>query len=190
MRAAETGSSIVVKVGGSLYDLPDLGPRLHRWLLSRETDSVLLVPGGGALADAVRELDATHGLGEETGHWLALRALTVAAHFLARLLPDCAVVSHPDRWRRGTIAVLDARAFAIADEGKPGALPRSWAVTSDSIAARAARVGGVRRLILLKSVTIPDNIDWPEAARRGWVDEFFPTAAVELEVRSVNFKEF
>lgn len=191
MRDAETVSPIVVKVGGSLYDLPDLGPRLRQWLAAQNTSSALFVPGGGALADAVRELDATHGLGEETGHWLALRALTVAAHFLARLLPGSKVVSHPDQWRRGTVAVLDAHSFALADEGKLDALPHSWAVTSDSIAARAARVAGARRLLLLKSVAIPDNMNLHEAARRGWVDAFFPKAAGgELEVRSVNFKEW
>jgi aspartokinase-like uncharacterized kinase len=189
MRSAETGSSIVVKVGGSLYDLPDLGSRLRRWLAAQGTDSMLMVPGGGALAEAVRELDSTHGLGAEIAHWLALRALTVNAHFLATLLPGALVVGHPEEWKRDTTAVLDSHAFAVADEGRAGALPHSWAVTSDSIAARVACVSGVRRLILLKSVVIPHDVDWREAARRGWVDEYFPLLVDgTLEVQPVNFK--
>jgi len=191
MPSAETGSSIVVKVGGSLYDLPDLGPRLRCWLESQDTDSVLLVPGGGALAEAMRELDSTHGLGEETAHWLALRALTVNAHFVATLVPGALVIGHPDEWQRDSIAILDCHAFAVADEGRAGALPHSWAVTSDSIAARVARVAGIRRLVLLKSITIPREIDWNEAARRGWVDDYFATSVSdEFEIQVLNVREY
>jgi 5-(aminomethyl)-3-furanmethanol phosphate kinase len=182
---------LVAKVGGSLYDLPDLGPRLRRWLAARSADSILLVPGGGVLANVVRQLDASHGLGEEAAHWLALRSLTLATHFLAELLPGSVIVSHPGEWRSDGLAVLDSHAFAQADEGMPGALPHSWAVTSDSVAARAARVMKARRLVLLKSITIPDGMDWREAARRGWVDRFFPEAlSDELQVEALNLRDY
>lgn len=52
---------VVVKVGGSLFDLPDLGPRLRAWLKTLRTADVLLVPGGGPTADVVRSLDRAHG---------------------------------------------------------------------------------------------------------------------------------
>jgi aspartokinase-like uncharacterized kinase len=181
----------VVKVGGSLYELPDLGPRLCLWLAAQHTRSILLVPGGGQLADAVRKLDSAHGLGEETAHWLALRTLTIGAHFLAALLPGVEIVEDPRQWRHDALAVLDPNAFAVADKGRAGALPRRWSVTSDSVAARAARVANVRRLVLLKSVTIPKSTDWREAARRGWVDSFFPEAiSEELQVEAVNLRDF
>jgi hypothetical protein len=85
---------IVVKVGGSLFDLPDLGSRLQSWLDRLPTRQVLLVPGGGPTADVVRELDRRHGLGDERAHWLALRALMLNAYFLAELLPSAAVVEN------------------------------------------------------------------------------------------------
>src|SRR5207248_2464665 len=90
--STESDPSLVVKVGGSLYDLPDLGPRLHAFLRSLDRPEVLLIPGGGPTADVVRDLDRRHGLGEETAHWLALHALAVNAHFLAALVPGGAVV--------------------------------------------------------------------------------------------------
>ena len=77
---------IVVKVGGSLFDLPGLGSRLVSWLETLPHSEVLLVAGGGVAADVVRQLDRCHGLGEETSHWLALRALSLTAHLLASLL--------------------------------------------------------------------------------------------------------
>src|SRR5439155_895308 len=89
-RGAGGGASamIVVKVGGSLFDHPNLGPALREFVESLAPAEVLLVPGGGPVADAVRELDRVHGLGEEAAHWLALRALGVTRELLRRLIEE------------------------------------------------------------------------------------------------------
>jgi aspartokinase-like uncharacterized kinase len=190
-----TTAALVVKVGGSLYDLPDLGERLRRWVAQQPARRVLLFPGGGATTDAVRDLDRRHGLGEERSHWLALRTLTVNAHFLAALLPaavvtelsDCAAV-----WERGLVAVADPHPLAVADEGRSGQLPHTWDVSSDALAARAALLLGAGELVLLKSVGGPAASDWTEAARCGIVDRFFPrllaASPATLRVRVVNFR--
>src|SRR5262249_30551469 len=149
------GLMLVAKVGGSLYDLPDLGDRLRAWVGECAGD-LLLVPGGGPLADAVRGLDRTHGLGEEASHWLALGAMTLAARFLAAMLPGLREVSDP-RYAQG-LCLLDALAFLRADEGQPGCLPHCWAATSDAVAARAAEVAGAK-LVLLKSADFAGE-DW------------------------------
>jgi len=179
----------VVKVGGSLYDLPDLGLRLRRFLHALDAGRIVLIPGGGASADVVRAWDQQHQLGEERAHWLALRALTFNAHFLADLL-SVRVVDDPRERQEGPV-VLDAYAFAHADETRPGALPHTWDVTSDSIAARVAVVTGAKRLYLLKSVTMPPGVCWHEAARRGLVDKHFLNVLAEvgcLEVQFVNLR--
>jgi aspartokinase-like uncharacterized kinase len=169
---------IVVKVGGSLYDHPRLGPGLRAYLDSLAPAAVLLVPGGGPFADAVRDLDRVHGLGEHRAHWLALRALGVAGEVLRSLAFD------------SRLTVLDCLAFAREDESRPGALPHTWAVTTDSIAARAAAVYGAERLVLLKSVDVPPGTPWAAAADRGWVDVYFPKVAAELAcpVEVVSFR--
>jgi aspartokinase-like uncharacterized kinase len=179
---------IVVKVGGSLYDLPDLGSRLSDHLKSLDAPSLMIVPGGGVLADEVRDLDARHQLGEEAAHWLALRTLGIAAHFLTALLPGSVIVDHPEQTQRRIWAVLDPYAFARWDQGRAGELPHCWDVTSDSIAARAAHVAKARRLVLLKSVTIPNGTNWNEAAWRGWVDAHFVEVIGDLLVESVNLR--
>lgn len=143
----------------------------------------------------IRELDRRHRLGEERAHWLALHALTLNAHFLAALLPGAAVADCldecPEFWRRGLVPVLNAHAFARADQGQPDCLPPSWEATSDAVAARVARVAGARKLILLKSVQFPKEASWAEVARRGFVDAGF-TQAVDpaLTVESVNFRDW
>jgi len=192
-----TRRPIVVKVGGSLFSLPGLEHRLHRWLTSQGNIPFMLVPGGGPAADLVREWDRCHALGDEASHWLALRSLTFTAHLLAGLLGrarPCRVVSSCDAcapaWALGQTPVLDLHAFAIADEGNPGCLPHLWTVTSDALAARVAQVAGAAELVLLKSVTIPPCLLWEQAAQAGYVDPTLARLAEEgLPVRAVNLRE-
>src|SRR5262245_52248453 len=169
----------IVKVGGSLYDLPDLGPRLRNWLGDNNLTEVILVPGGGPLVDAIRELDCCHQLGEDTCHLLALQAMRLAALILVQIVPGGAVLQDLSVCRvfckEGKIPVLDAWDFVLGDEGKPGCLPYSWDVTSDSIAARLAVVMGAAKLILLKSTALPAGVSWAQAAQRGIVDAYFAT---------------
>jgi aspartokinase-like uncharacterized kinase len=189
---------VIVKVGGSLFDLPDLGARLEAWLRALCYREVILIAGGGAAADVVRALDHIHHLGEEKSHWLALRSLSVTALFLVHLappsLPFCIIDQINQRWEAwdvGSVPVLDLFAFTYEDEETRGALPHRWDVTSDSLAARVALVLGARELILLKSVTIPPDMDWAEASRRGYVDAFFPTIIARgVKARAVNFREW
>lgn len=166
---------VVVKVGGSLYDIADLGSKLSAYVQTVDAAKVLLVPGGGPTADAIRTLDRTHHLGDEAAHDLALRALTLNAFFLAERLRVVAtsgslVSSQAGRlWlRQDGVHLLDAHAFCSAD----GTLPATWDVTSDSVAARAALVFGAGRLVLLKSVSRPPGA-WRRAIEEGVVDPLF-----------------
>ncbi len=162
----------VIKVGGSLYDHPRLAAGLRRYLRQWPPRTVRLVPGGGDLADAVRKLDRLHHLGEQAAHRLAMRTLAVAGEFLTLLLgADCP---------------------PIVTEVDLGDWPHTWALTSDSIAARVAWQEHAGRLVLLKSVTIPAGTSWVEAAARGWVDAFFPqaVAAAPFAVEVVPFRQF
>jgi aspartokinase-like uncharacterized kinase len=191
---------IVVKVGGSLFDWPELRPRLLGFLDKLPINRMLVVPGGGPTANAIRHLDRLHALGEEASHWLALRAMALNAHFLAELLAPAQIVQDPaacsPAWRQGRRAILDGHAFARAEERDHPAdvLPHCWAVTSDSLAARAAVVAGAMQLVLLKSVTVPPATTWAEAARRGWVDPAFPKLVAQarggFNVQAVNLRDW
>lgn len=185
----------VVKVGGSLFDLPDLAARLRQFIAGLGTTEILLVPGGGKTTDAIRQLDQVHDLGEEASHWLALRSMALNAHFLAVLLRAEVIdawTSCSPLWVAGRLPILDAYRFARADEGNPGSLPHCWGVTSDSVAARAAIIGGAKQLVLLKSITISKSIGWFKASERGWVDRYFPRVIQNfgrgLEIRAVNLR--
>lgn len=170
---------VVAKVGGSLYDLPDLADRLRTWAAGAGR-AVLFVPGGGAGADVIRGLDRLHAIGDHAAHGLALRVLTVNAHLLAELLS--VPVRHDLGDRPPEVAVLEPFTFCQADEGRPGALPQSWKVTSDAIAARVAELASAD-LALLKSVEMAVGMNWQEAAAAGLVDETFPSVAARARLR-------
>jgi aspartokinase-like uncharacterized kinase len=177
---------VVVKVGGSLFGWAELKLRL-RGFIDSLAGPVLVVPGGGAAANAIREFDRLHALGEEASHWLALRACTMNGHMLSTLLGKCPMVA--DVTSPDAVAVVDLLGFAERDEIRADHLPHHWNVTSDSMALRVAIIAEARELKLLKSTAVDGN--WSHAAERGQVDAFFPTAlsgAPSLKVSAVNLR--
>jgi 5-(aminomethyl)-3-furanmethanol phosphate kinase len=185
-------SPLVVKVGGSLYDLPDLRTRLSAWLATQLAE-VILVPGGGVMVEAIRQLDQIHHLGEEACHWLAVRTLTINAHFLAQLLPEARIISDPKQRELGALSIMDMFPFALADETCAGRLPHGWEVTSDSLALRVAILTKARKLVLLKSVDPPAGNDW-QTLEAGVVDSHFREvlfrAPFNLPVEIVNLRDW
>jgi aspartokinase-like uncharacterized kinase len=140
----------------------------------------------------VRDLDRRHTLGEERAHWLALQALSLNARFLGEVIPDAVVVQTlaecAAHWQARKIPILDLYPLILADEGRPGSLPHTWDVSSDSLAARVAGLAGARRLILLKSSMPAEPISWVEAGRDGIVDAHFAQAAAGLDVQVIDFR--
>lgn len=165
----------VIKVGGSLYTLPDLHERLHQWLKAQSYSQMLLVPGGGAMAQVVRQWDVTHRLGEERAHWLALRTVSLNMHFLLELFPKAQCCSCPTEMMGSSdrLWILDAFRFTQQDDANPGAIPHHWDATSDTLSARVAQVFNAQALILLKSVSKPTEMSWDQASEMGIVDPLF-----------------
>ena len=142
----------VIKLGGSLMrDSATLGAAVGA--IARVAASgarVVVVPGGGALADAVRALDERLGLGDDAAHWMAVLAMDQGAQVLAARLPDADVAHDAGEAARALAAgrlpvVAPYRWLRRVDP-----LPHSWDVTSDSIAAWIAGALGATRLVLLK----------------------------------------
>jgi len=139
----------VVKVGGGL--LRDEGLEGLRRACAEATEiaahrPVLVVPGGGPFADAVRAVDEQVGLDDATAHALALRAMDQLGVLLRRLLPAAELLAELVE-PRGLALLQAAPAFA----GRPD-VPESWTVTSDSLAVLAAAAIGADEAVLLKSV--------------------------------------
>ena len=178
-----SGKCWVVKLGGSLLDQPDLTKRL-RTVLGRVSTKPLLVIGGGAAADAVRQWDQIHRLSASAAHWLAIRTMDFHRHLMETLLPEAMGVSHPNEahhvWEQHNIAILKTWDWLQAEEAEAESLPHSWEVTSDSIAAWAAIRWRAAGLLLLKSVDLPDPPLSLSESLPAFVDRYFPQLAPRL----------
>jgi 5-(aminomethyl)-3-furanmethanol phosphate kinase len=179
----------VVKVGGGLSR--EAGDGALRTLCRAIGDAgarhqLLIVPGGGAFADAVRAHDRRFGLRAATAHRMAILAMEQFGWLLADLIPRavrCADLMRARELAAGHAAVLLPAELALAE------LPASWGVTSDSIGAWVAGRAGAERLVLVKEV---DGLfaGWPPrgeplprltvaelaALRPGGVDAYLPAA--------------
>jgi aspartokinase-like uncharacterized kinase len=187
---------VVYKLGGSLLDLSDLAERLRRvWRLNPDSH-VLLVVGGGDAVEAVRRWDDVFHLGDAAAHWLAIDALDLSASLLERLVPELRLVRSLGQMRaahgEGRPALLCVKCFVKWLETQPDALPHSWDVTSDSIAAAVARAWRAEELVLLKSRDFPeiapDDV-LPGLISAGAVDPYFARAAEGIEqLRWINLR--
>ena len=171
------GLVTLFKVGGSLLAQ---GERLDAVLAEIVTASrdvaVIVVPGGGPFADAVRDVDRRLGLSDDAAHWMAVLAMDQYAHVIASRLEGGTLVSEADEiepvLNAGRIPVLAP--YRWLRDVDP--LPHSWDVTSDSIAAWVAGQVGAHRLVLIKP---------PQATSGELVDAYFaralpPDVAVEI----------
>jgi aspartokinase-like uncharacterized kinase len=173
----------VVKVGGSLFDWPELPRALRTFLDGEPRATNVLLAGGGDLAEAIRQADAALGIGEEAAHWLCIEALGITAQLLAGpmrlpLVRTFADLQNVIAGENTGSVVFDPRDFLLHDESAlPGeVLPHNWDVTSDSIAARLAEVLPSEELVLLKSADPPEFEKLEELAALGYVDRHFPRA--------------
>lgn len=142
---------LVVKIGGGVLQQPQhFAAALQLVAETAAARRLLIVPGGGPFADAVRAVDERLALSPDAAHWMAILAMDQYAELLASKLPgsrvvtsgeavaqalatNCLPILAPSRWLR---------------ERDP--LPHSWDATSDSIAAWVAGQLAAPRLVLIK----------------------------------------
>jgi 5-(aminomethyl)-3-furanmethanol phosphate kinase len=183
---------VLLKLGGSLLDLPEFCGLVRKLITMRPEPGVLLVVGGGRTADLVRDWDRTHQLGEEAAHWLALDAMRLNERLVSQLIPELRAVRNA---RQVAAAVADRVPALLCTDcfvrwgesaGHPP-LPRTWQTTSDSIAAWSATLLAAEELILVKSVPLPNRRSLEEAAEAGFVDPLFPSFARKIpRIRWIN----
>jgi aspartokinase-like uncharacterized kinase len=187
----------VVKVGGSLLDLPQFAERLRNWLAVQPPAHNLLVAGGGPLVEQVRAWHAAEPIDDAAAHWMCIDLLTVTAHLLHAWLPEIPLVED-DRLLLQRVGEPGATIFGPApwmrraEPGLPGVwLPTSWETTSDSIAGRLAAALPADEFVLLKSA-LPrrwTSRELSALAAVGYIDPVLARMAPELPpTRLVNLR--
>lgn len=151
----------VIKLGGSVTHYGSLVKWLQ--LVVRWGDGkVIIVPGGGMYADAVRDFQRMRAtlpeghINDQQAHALAIYAMDQMARSLVAMAPELTLVRNPleiaeSGWQhRGLVWLPSEMALntALASEL---ALPETWEVTSDSLAAWLAWQLEACHLLLVKS---------------------------------------
>ena len=178
MNSRDTGRTAnvetVVKLGGGLLAYAEHFDALVSAIAAAARERrLLVVPGGGPFADAVREVDRRLRLSDDAAHWMAVLAMDQYAHLVAARLPGGVLVAEPREIAAALSADLDGQVPVLAPyrwlrETDP--LPHAWTVTSDSVAAWVAGEVGARRVILVKPPGAADP------GGNGLVDAYFARA--------------
>lgn len=136
---------IVVKVGGSLYNTPEL---VH-WLSYLEKYSsqhpIVIVPGGGPFADQVRTAQSLHQFDDETAHHMAILAMKQFGLLLLALSPNCQAISTYDT-PSAPLSIWLPDDSLLSEPS----LTKSWDISSDSIALWLAAELNAKQLLLIK----------------------------------------
>lgn len=163
----------VVKLGGSLLGTPELKDWLD--VIARHGDGqIVIVPGGGILADAVYESQMLSGISDLVAHRMAVMAMDQYGILLAGLNADLVTAASDleiaERgWQHRAVIWLPSN-MVIADES----IPTTWEITSDSLAAWLAQKLNANHLILVKSERPQlEQISLERLTKEGFVDEHF-----------------
>lgn len=143
----------VVKLGGSLLGSPEL-PHWLETLVKISDGKVVIVPGGGLFADAVRESQQLSAVSDAVAHHLALLAMDQFGLLLAGMNENLVTASSEleiaERgWQHKAIVWLPSK-MVMADDN----VPKNWHVTSDSLSAWLASKIGAQQLVLVKSKSL------------------------------------
>jgi 5-(aminomethyl)-3-furanmethanol phosphate kinase len=168
------GGPTVVKLGGSFA----FSPHLRNWIraIAGCSGHVVIVPGGGPFADAVRAAQAQMGFDDVAAHRMGLLAMEQYGCAIESLDDRLSLAGSLDLIRRGLadnrIPVwLPTRMALSADE-----IGHSWDVTSDSLAAWLAGKIGAGRLVYIKHVKANEKtMRAADLAACGVMDKAFAT---------------
>ncbi|MCJ2121975.1 uridylate kinase [Methylobacterium sp. J-077] len=162
----------ILKIGGSLEADPVRLGALLTEAAAGVHGRCVVVPGGGAFAEAVRADQIRDGFDDAEAHRRALDAMGRMADFFRSLEPRLTHSVEP--WADTAAASVWDPATLRA--GHPE-IPESWDVTSDSLALWLATRLRAGRCVLVKSADAWADEAPALLARRGLVDAAFPAFA-------------
>jgi aspartokinase-like uncharacterized kinase len=175
----------VIKVGGSLLTRPDLQPALGGWMEQQSVAENLVIVGGGELIDEVRRSDQIRPGDPAEVHWRCIDLLETTRNTVASQMDWNSVLTTDELSVRIEQGFSNDQPTLVAvksffDRDSQINVPLDWRTTSDTIAAILAIKVEAEELVLLKSCALDPSNDILSLAKRGIVDEAFPTIAGEI----------
>jgi aspartokinase-like uncharacterized kinase len=151
-------SVTVIKVGGSLQKSKTLNELCVQLGNIGKDHRMLIIPGGGLFADAVRDSAQSFDLDQAASHWMAILAMNQYGYLLSSFIPGSICTDNIDEALNcvDKYQLVILLPYKLIKDKDP--LPHSWDVTSDSITAWIAAYIKTERLVLVKSTDMPAEI--------------------------------
>ncbi len=167
---------IVVKIGGSLFDYPELSEWLK--ILSEEgAGKVVIVPGGGPFADQVRDAQKQWKFNDQQAHQMALHAMDQFGLMLCGIAKEHGYDLIPASSKKEIHKILANKNTPVWLPSKflenNVEIPQNWTVTSDSLSAWLAKELKADQLVLIKRIDIDIDTKLEELEKENVIDGSF-----------------
>jgi len=163
---------IVVKLGGSLYNTPELRCWLNILDEAAKQQPIIIVPGGGPFANQVRDAQQLHQFDDRHAHHMAILAMAQFGLLLKGITAKCQLfyfsADEPVSIPMGLSVWLPNESLLSQAE-----IMHSWTITSDSLALWLANKLHAEQLILIKQNYLSNNRSISELCKLGVIDVGF-----------------
>lgn len=168
---------IIIKIGGSLFDSPNLKEWLGK-LAAIEDKRIVLVPGGGPFADQVRAAAERWDISEFAAHHMAVMAMQQFAYLLPSLNNNIELLhSYKEILKVNSKSCLMVW-MPYYDVVNLCDYPENWDTTSDSLALWLASKLSAHSLNIVKCADV-QNKTTQQIIHSKIVDDYFLQAINE-----------
>ncbi len=151
----------IFKIGGKILEnsnnIKSTFSQLTQLFEKEILQKIIVIPGGGTLANFVRSLDDILEIGDDLAHWIAIYSMNYNGIILNRKYPNLESIDELKTFQdaKQMFCIFLPYSFLREDD----TLPHNWDVTSDSIALYVANKLKLSQCFLIKNINGIFNID-------------------------------
>ncbi|MCK4286070.1 MAG: hypothetical protein KAX18_07695 [Candidatus Lokiarchaeota archaeon] len=147
-------TSVIFKIGGKILenfeDLNSTISQLTKIFKNGQIQKIILIPGGGSLANFIRKVYSELKFTEELGHWMGVISMNYNGIELGKKFSDLNTIEDINRLRKLDKVICIFLPYQFLKESDN--LPHSWDVTSDSITLFLAKELEIPHCVLIKDI--------------------------------------
>lgn len=182
----------VIKLGGSLCQSGRLLDILDKIRYHYNRHAVVIVPGGGAFADQVRQAQHQWHFGDITAHRMAILAMQQTALLINGIQPHFLITHTVDQVKHHTLQAQTVIWSPDLLELDQAHIAANWQITSDSLSVWLATQLTAQKLILIKSAIIDTQANLQQLTNHGIIDGAFNDFASKCpsDIHIINVEDF
>jgi aspartokinase-like uncharacterized kinase len=146
--------SVIFKIGGKILenseDLNSTVSQLIHLYDKGIIKKIILIPGGGSLANFIRKVYSELKFTEELGHWMGVISMNYNGIELGKKFPELEVIEEINKLKKLDKSLCIFLPYRFLKE--IDILPHNWDVTSDSITLFLAKELEITQCFLIKDI--------------------------------------